>query len=65
MSDKASQLYERALRNLKNSVGRAWARRNESQIRVPEKPPIAFMLHAPRQAVRVAADYDNFRSATH
>ena len=37
MSDKASQLYERALRNLKNSVGRAWARRNESQIRVPEK----------------------------
>jgi hypothetical protein len=37
MSDKFSQLYERALRNLKNSSSRAWAGRNESQIRVPEK----------------------------
>jgi hypothetical protein len=34
MSDNVSQLYERALRNLKNSSS---ARRNESQIRVPEK----------------------------
>ena len=38
MSDKVSQLYERALRNLKNSVSRALARRNESPIRVPQTP---------------------------
>ncbi len=64
MSDKAFQLYERALRNLKNSVGRAWARCNESQIRVRETPPI-FHPHAQRNAFRRARDYDNFRSATH
>ena len=52
MSDKVSQLYERALRNLKNSVSRAWARRNESRIRVSQTPPIFHPL-AQRSAMRM------------
>ena len=51
MSDKVFQLFERALRNLKNNVSGALARRNEPPLRVPQTP-LTFHPLAHRKAFR-------------
>ena len=57
MSDKVSQLYERALRNLKTALAGAWARRNRSRISSSRKA-FNFPPRAQRSAFRRAGRLD-------